>query len=331
MTLTRRMRRRLRGPVLLPSRAVFQRQSEAYRDARVIVRCYYAALLFLAVWLMPEWPGHLARRDVMPLWPVAWLTRVDLRTGIAVILAGYVGGALLGALFPDRRWARAAAFLGLFEFVAYNNSLGKIGHSLHAWVLTSFLLVFLPGDRNRPSSPARVVRQRFLIVFGACQAMVLLTYTMSGLGKVGRAVAQLCLGETSAFHPHALAVVVADRLLQTNSQSLLGPWLIDHPLAGWPFLLATLYLQLVAFFVAFRPALHRWWGIGLVLMHLGTVLLLTVHFPQNILLLALLLFFSPFRRDDVSWRERLRQLPLFGRLFRFTTAARQPHIASCES
>lgn len=314
--MARRVRRLLQGPPLLPARAGFRSQSEAYRDARVIVRCYHAALLFLAVWLMPEWPGHLARRDVMPLWPVAWLPLVELRAGIAVILAGYVAGALLGALFPDRRWARALAFLGLFEFVAYNNSFGKIGHSLHAWVLTSFLLVFLPNGWCRVQTPGRAVRQRFLLVFGACQAMLLLTYTMSGLGKVGRAVAQLCLGETNAFHPHALAIVVADRLLQTNSQSLLGPWLIEHPLAGWPFLLATLYLQVVAFVVAFRPALHRAWAIGLVLMHVGTFLLLTVHFPQNILLLALLLFFSPFRRGDVSWRERLRQLPLMRIFFR---------------
>ena len=81
--------------------------------------------------------------------------------GVALLAA-----AFLGAVFPDRRWARTLVFVGLLEFVALDNSFGKINHNHHLWVLTAFLLVFLPDAPARTAN--RATRQRFAIICWSC-------------------------------------------------------------------------------------------------------------------------------------------------------------------
>lgn len=294
--------------------AIFHHQTAAFLRARLLVRVFYACSLYFAVAMLSDWPGWLERGTPVPLWPVAWLTHVPLRGGVGAILILDLVGALLAAAWPEKRWARALFFLGLFECVAFNNSYGKIGHSLHLWVLVSGLLVFLPDLKTE--TPSRLQRQKFLLTFWAAQAMVMLIYSMSGLGKFVVAIYQLCAGQANAFTPGGLAAIVAERLTETNSRSLLGPWLIDHPFAGWPLMLGDMYLQLFALWAVFRPSLHRLWAVGLILFHIGSYLLLTISFPQNALLLALFFLNSPFRREHERWRHTLGDLPLFGRIFR---------------
>jgi hypothetical protein len=260
-------------------RQIFAGGEEAYRSAVVVVRCYYAGLLFMAALSLRDWPGYLARSEPMLLWPVAWVQWVQLRAGIAVILAGYLAGAFAAAVWPERRWARTLAFAGLLEFAAFENSFGKINHHLHLWVWTAAVFVALPRSGER---------LRFLLVLWSCRAVVLLSYSMSGLGKVAGALAQIWAGQPHALLPDALARIVADRLLQTGSESLLGPWLIEQAWVGWPLMLGAMAVQLPAFAVAFWPRLWRWWGAMLIVFHLGTYFLLTIGFAQNVLLLALL-------------------------------------------
>jgi hypothetical protein len=289
-------------------------QTHAFIRAQNLVRFYYMALLFLSISSMPDWPEMLERKMIAPLWPVAWLDLVSLPAGVASILILYLGGTFVSAIFLDKCWARVLAFLGVFQFVAFNNSFGKIGHSMHLWVLTSFLLVFLPQLESNKTT--RTQRQRFLIIVGSCQAIVLLAYSMSGLGKLLGGFYQVFLGQLHIFLPSSFSIIVAERLQQTNSVSLLGSWLIAHPLAGWPFMIADLYLQTFSFWAAFRPALHRWWAIGLILFHIASYLFLAINFAPTAFLIAILLLNSPFVRASDGWRPALGDLPLLGILFR---------------
>lgn len=325
MKMRRRLEQWLRPANRRTVENIFCAQTEAFGRARLLVRCYYAVLLYFAMALLPEWQGLLAREVTSPLWPVAWLIHAGPRAGIGFILALYLAGALAAAFLPETRWARALAFLGLFEFTAFNNSFGKIGHSLHVWILTSALLIFLPRLAGKGEIQSRAARQGFLTVFWACQATILLVYSMSGLGKLAGAIYQMSAGQANAFMPGALAATVAGRLLETNSRSLLGPWLIDHPRLGWPLMLADIYLQFFSFWVSFRPSLHRLWACALILFHILSCLLMTISFPQNALLLALFFFNSPFRPERESWRLALADLPLVGilarRMFPFPCAS----------
>ncbi len=312
MKWERRFRSWLRGGNPGGTREIFRTQTAAFGRAHSLVRCYYTGLFCFALVLLPDWPGVLERKAPVALWPVAWLGWVDLRTGIALVLTLYLAGALAAVMLPGKRWARALAFLGLFEYVALNNSFGKIGHSLHVWVLTAGVLIFLPDDAKRNEKISRVTRQKFLTVFWVCQALMLLVYTMAGLGKLAGAVYQLATGQNNAFMPGALAAIVAERLVETNSRSLLGPWLIGHPLCGWPLMLGDIYLQLFSFCVVFRPSVQRAWALALIVFHIGSYLLLTINFAQNALLLALLFFNTPFLVQPAGWRRTVADLPLVG-------------------
>ncbi len=283
------------------------------------MRGFYAFSLFLVVGGLPD----LARQPVpgrsFLLWPVAWLGWVrPPEVGPGLVFGLLLAGAAAAAFVPQRRWARGLAALGWLEFVALGNSAVKIGHSQHLLVIVAGVFVFLPTGWHRPAAVVpRMLRQRTLLVFWTAQAAVLLTYSLSGLGKFAGAAYQLTRGEIGAFSPYALAYHVADRLLQTASVSVLGEWLIDYPLLGWPGMLFTVYLQGTAIAVAFRPALQRWWAAGLAAFHVVSFFTMTINFPQNVFLLALLFFHSPFAPADPPPLPRLLgETPLFGPLWR---------------
>lgn len=317
----RRLRRWLAGrnaaaaPADPAARRIFARQTEGFLVAQTAVRAFYAVLLyFLASAQFPSFGKLIDHPPVTPLWPVAWLSHAPggAAAGVRALLSFYGLSTLLGVLLPGPRWARGAAALGLLELVALQNSYGKIGHSLHLALAVAGLLILLPAGWERRSGAGRRTRQETLLVFWTCQAAILLSYTMSGLGKLGGALWQLAHGQPNAFFPGAVGAHIAERLLQTHSQSTLGAWVIDHPWLTWPPMPGAIYLELFAFAVAFRPALARPWAAALITFHLGVFFAMTINFPFHCLLLALFFFQSPFALARVRWQRLLLDLPLFG-------------------
>ncbi len=291
------------------------RQVRACATAQTLVQGYYAAMLYLAFTGMPTWAGlDTARSDLGLLWPVAWIKVTGLGPGLMVVMALYLGGALAAAVVPGSRVCRGLAALGMLEFTAFDYSGGKIGHSSHLWVLTSLILVFLP---RLGLTAGRCERQSYLNVFWTAHALVLLTYTMSGLGKIAGAVFQASQGQVTVFHPQAMALHVAARLLETGSQSPVGGWLVDHPWVGWPLMLGTIYLQTFAFWSIFRPRLLQTWTVGLIAFHLATFFVLTIRFAPPVLLLALWGLASPFAPPAAISGEILTQLPLIGSILKW--------------
>jgi hypothetical protein len=143
--------------------------------------------------------------------------------------------------------------------------------------------------------------------------LIHLTYSMAGLWKAGGVVEQWIRGEFVTYlHPHGIAYQVAAKMIEDDGASLLGPWLVAHPWTGWLPGIATIYLELFALWVIARPSLHRAWGLGLALFHLGSHLTLGVGFPQNVLWLALFLMLSPFQPDAPHWRTAVGDLPVVG-------------------
>lgn len=310
MTLAE-IRRKLRG------RNVANRSGEnffaglngTFLRTQTVVRCFYCGLLLLAILDLKNWGNFLGRTSIDPLWPVLWLRWVDLKTGIQVILCMYLLGTLAGAFRPEWRWARIFAFVGYVQFQAFHQSFGKIGHELHLWLIVSCFLMFLPALWHRSRGVSRLTKMKTVQIFWFAQAFVLMTYSMAGLGKIVVGLYQLSIGQVSMFDPHAMAIHVAMRLMETNSTSYLGSFVVDLGVWSWPGLLGTVYVQFTSFVVAFRPALHRWWGLVLICFHIGVYLVLTITFLETCLLLALLLFASPLGVREYSLGETLRALP----------------------
>ncbi len=303
--------RRRAGPGA--GRVAMMSGKETFAAARALVLAFYAVLLFFALGNLFSWQEFLSATDLTPRWPVFWLRSVDTRSGVALILWLHLLGGLLGIALSAHRLARVLVFCSYLEFLALKFSFGSINHGDHLGLLLAFVLIFLPRGWSSGAPATRRVRAATLLVFSGCQAMILLTYSMSGLWKVGGAVQQALRGEVTSLAPTALARQVAAKLLADESTSPLGPWLVEHHWVGWPLMLAALYLELFALWAVPRPSLHRAWGLGLILLHVATHLTMGVGFPQNPLWLALFLVLSPFRPQPPRWRESLEDLPVVGR------------------
>jgi hypothetical protein len=116
-------------------------------------------------------------------------------------------------------------------------------------------------------------------------------------------------GEVCSLAPEALARHIANRALLTQSQPFLADWMIDQTWLSWPMYLGALYLEAFAVLIAFRPALHRLWGSGLILLHLGIGMAMEIWFVPPMFLLALLFVNSPFQGETATWRTMIWQLP----------------------
>jgi hypothetical protein len=296
---------------------VLQDHARAGERAAAAIRILYCFPLYWYATHLDELRPLLAPAEPTLLWPVAWLAWVDPSTGAAMILGLGFGSALLGVALPERRWVRALVFLGLLEVLALKFSFGKVHHLMHGWLFPTFVLVALPDGWSRAEGPGRgrQTRQATLFTFAAAQMAVAMTYSLAGLGKILGTGFQAAQGQITPLHPEALARHLADRILQTHADSLLGPWMIDHATWLWPLMLGTVYLQLFALQAAFRPRLHRWWAVGLMGFHAVSVLSLTIDFNPNILLVGILFAASPNGPRGWELRETLRDLPLLGYAF----------------
>lgn len=291
--------------------AIFKEHAEAYQRCRILIPVFYVMLVSAVMQAFPNWEGMMAKPQWKFLWPVAWLDWVPLRGGILAILVFNLCAALAASMFSGSRLARAAAFLGIFQFAALVNSTGKIGHNLHIMVFISFLLVWLPDGWNRSGAPRWVRSSVYLMVSGA-QAVLMLSYTMAGLIKVGAGVFQVAAGQSSVFHYDGLARQIADRLLQTGASRPLGEWLIANPVAAWPLMMLVLYIELFAIWAVFRPRLQVFFAAALIVFHAGSYFTMTILFLHHCVLLGLLLAIVPLGSLRWSMRGFVHDLPVIG-------------------
>jgi hypothetical protein len=291
--------------VLASPTAVNQRQTLTshqqgqYRHVLAIVSVFYLLSPFFVFISIKNWGLLLQREESFsPLWPVFWVPWVDYQLAIHALVIGSLTLGVIVAMFPCYRLLRVAFFLVFFMYLAALNSFGKVNHNMHAWIILGFILQFIPTWKNsfyeEKTSSTREERHLTILVFWWAQAALLLTYSMAGVGKVAGVGWQAINGQLHGLGPEALSLHIAERLLQTRETTVLGPFFIDNPWLGYPMYLATIYLQLLSIFVAFRPALHKWWAVGLMGFHIAVFVTMSIPFTENILLLALIFFFSPF-------------------------------------
>ena len=295
-----------------PARSALRLHHERFRRAQGVVSIFYLLQFGLLVEFINGWPLWRQARSLVPVGVTAWMPGVGIPLSIDLTLSAYGIALGLVCVAPRVRFFRCLVFVTLLLASGLSNSFGKINHGYHCWVYVSFALIFLPSGKTSDGSRARLSRQKFLTVVLAAQALVLSSYTLSGLWKVCGTILQALTQQKSYLSMDGFAYQVANRLLQTSSTTVLGPTLIENPWLGWLPMLAAIYVEFVALAVLFRPSLHRIWGFLLIGLHLGAALGLGISFSQNILLLALLFGASPFSVHPVALRLKLSSLSLFG-------------------
>jgi hypothetical protein len=284
-------------------------QRRAYNRASVLVRAYYAVGVLFALQAMGGWPRYASLQQASPLWPAAWwFDWFSVRTSVNLIFTGYLAASIVAAALPERRWARAAYAFALLQYMAFINGFDKTNHNLHAWLFVGAILILLPrgpwAGRNR-----KVDRQYFLAVFWSAQLVVLFFYSLTGMWKIFFAFKALFVGRTGGFSFGGFSYIVANKILRGNVDTVLGHFFVHHEIIGWALYIGTMYLEGASVLIAFRPRLHRVWGVGLILFHFATQLTMGFSFPENVALLGLLFVCSPFTPEKVSVKEAVCDLP----------------------
>lgn len=279
--------------------APFARLETHFAKAELLVRLFYMLSAYKA-YQMWEYLHFLTLQEprLAPRWAIFWIESVPLKLVQVTDTLGLIcfAFALLAFWKPGQRTFRAGYSLTLLFCLAIPPSIGGTNHGDHAWFWTSLCFVFLPVARNRTG------KLIYCQTFAFAQALMLFFYTLAGFWKVRYGVASLVQGVEGNFSPRGLAITLADRIVQTNTEPLLGPFFIDNYLLAWPLFLGLIYAQFVAVAIVFRPSLHIPWGLILIAFHVGTFVLMEISFPNHVLLLLLLLVSSPFARTDwLQW------------------------------
>jgi hypothetical protein len=285
------------------------RQRISYDRATVIVRAFYALSVYWVVTAINGWPGYSRLTQARPLWPARWwFDWFSVRTSVDIMFVFYIAAAAFVVLIPRLRIARLLYAIALLQYMAFINGFDKVNHNMHGWLFVSVILVLLPSGRWERRRVAD--RQMFLSVLWVATLVVLLFYGLTGFWKIYAATKALVDGGHSGFGFSGFSYIVGARIIQTNQDTVLGHFFTYHELPGWFLYIGTMYLELFSVLAAFRPRLHRIWGVALIAFHFGTQLAMGFTFGPNIVLVGLLLVCSPFAPDRVKIKEAILDLPI---------------------
>lgn len=297
--------------------------AELARSANNVVllgRVYYVFLAYLVgTRHYPFGDAYSGGAPTAPLWPIRLVEQLVgtewLGYQIALTAAGLLF-ALGAAAAPGIFVLRFGAFLHLFGHVAIRNSYGSINHGVHVLLLVGFALLFLPGRRHSQPHERNNVR-RCLVALWMAQSVILLSYTLSGFWKIW-------YGRLELFTSDALTRILLDRLLaEADDIPLLLPFVAQHNWLAQSMWWATLYIEIFALLVVFRPHLHRPIGAVLMLFHITSDLLMNISFSLNIVMVGLFLLLSPLAPARFSLSRTVRSLPLVGIPFRIMKRRQQ--------
>jgi len=283
-------------------------QRVAYERAILLVRVFYACGLFLTVQSMAEWPALVEVDAISSPWPLAWIPAGAVSDVIPWILGGYLIASIVVAAQPQWRVARALYVVLYGQYVSLISGFGGISHNNHTWLWISGVLILLP-DRRWATRPRTEVRHYFLSVIWVAQILTMLFYALTGFWKIVFAVHGAVTERASAFALDGFAQMVSLQRMRFGQDPVLGDFFVKNHLIGWALFVGTMYVEVAALSVAFRPRLHRTWGILLIAFHVGTELAMGFTFLPNVLVVALLFVCSPLAPDTVPVRDALLDLP----------------------
>lgn len=294
---------------LSENKNIFRNQTYSFVQSQNIVRLFYALSIYIVFKDFGLIHKFSSISTIDPLWPVFWVSYFEVPQSFNLLFFSALIGSIICCLNPNNRIYRLVFFIAFFEYLAFKFSFGKINHATHPWLFISFFLVFLPHIKD---SGLATIKQKhiYLTIIWFCIFMILFFYSISGFWKVYKSLILLISGKPSIFSMDVFAIQISNRLLQTQSTSLMGPFFIKHHFLGWVGYLISIYVELVCFIVAFRPSLHRIWGIMLIVFHIGIKLTMNISFKEFIISDSLLLVCSPFAGTNIGYKKIILQIPI---------------------
>jgi hypothetical protein len=295
----------------------FLAQFKSYDRAVLLVRLFYAASLYFVVESMAEWPALLHAEALSAPWPSSWIPAASVPTVIPWILGAYLVSAVVVVALPQWRVARGLYFLALVQYVSVISGFGSISHNNHTWLWVSGLLILLP-DRGWAGVTTTEHRHYFLSVFWVSQIVVLAFYALTGWWKILLGAQAMFTDRVSTFEIRGFGLTIMNQQMRVNQDPLVSDFLVRNSVLAWALFVGTMYVESASLAVAFRPRLHRLWGILLIAFHIGTELAMGFTFLPPVLLAGILFVCSPFAPRELPVRQVLTDLPGVRVLHRLT-------------
>lgn len=301
---------------IIPDMDKYASNSYSFERAKSLVQIFYYVQIALAVMNMIKLgaadPG---RGGFQPLWPVFWTGSIGYTEARLILFTTFLVTSFLGAIFWKFPLGRIVSFIGFWQLHALESSFkGQADFFLYPWLYTSFFFMFLPSLKNQAE---HLVKKKFLLIVWGAQALFLLTYTMAGAFKIYTGIIQMVQGQISAFHPYAFPYQIMVQNFVWNRHSYFGDILINNWLISWPMYIGAIYFEFFSFYAAIKTELQRLWGFMMIFLHVGAVLFLGIPFWEHILLLSIIMLYTPFMSDDLVFTDVLKALPLFGPAFKY--------------
>lgn len=288
----------------------------AFEKAKTIVQFFYYSQIPLAfINFLKLGAGDPQRSGFFPIWPMSWVGSLPYPDVARIVFLFYIIAGFVAALFWSRRFAKILVFIAIFQIHALDSSFGYINHFFYLWLYVSFLFVFLP-DTQIGKKVSTEVAKKFLFVYWAAQAVILLTYSFSGLWKIFWGIVAVINGQVGSFSVYALSTHIAKTTIMEGRSYYFSNFLINNPIFSWFLFLGTLYIEIFALFAAFKPNLHKAWGVVLISMHVGILLAMGIPFFESVVILCILMLNSPFVKENISFRDILRDLPILNFFYR---------------
>jgi hypothetical protein len=307
----RKIRKVLSVNPLKASESPFYRQTRAFYLSLPIIRAIYAISLLFLMERYRSFNDRLPQEMLSP--PIAFwfdfFTPEQIARGVSIIAMLVI---TLATIWPNIRLFRLLSAISGIYFVAALTAFGVLIYPWYIWLYCLIGLVFLPniGAWNNLSAVKRRERQKFLLIIWFLTAILLATYFFSAFWKIYIGTIGLSLkGRPSLLDASALASQIANYNLKLWLDPPGASLIIQSKIASFAMMWSTIYFQITAPIILFRPSLYFIWGIYLLLFHILGIYFLDVHFRFHVVLVALLLVGSPIASHRLCWRDNISYLP----------------------
>lgn len=279
--------------------------------AKNSVRMFYLLqVVFAFINLMKIGAVDPERSGFLPIWPMSWAASIPYSLTAQIVAVAFVLASLLACFFWHKRLVKILVFLTFWQVHALDSSFGYINHFYYLPLYALFFFMFLP-DTNEDGAEDYETSRKLMLVYWGAIAAIFATYTLSGFWKIYWGIHALLVGRISSFSIMAFPEHVARKTIFESREFFFSAFVINNPILAWISYLGTIYVEFVAFFVAFKPRLHKIWAFIFIFMHVGILLVIGIPFFESVFVLCIILLNSPFTQK-FSLLDLAFDLPLIG-------------------
>ncbi len=197
---------------------------------------------------------------------------------------------LISRKFLHLQLYRILIFILFVFFEDLYNTSGLKTNLFLFWFWSLLALCFLP-NLSKKSDMRRFYYLVWTVWFQ--RSIVLSFYFLSGLWKLIGMFMQMFNGEDHILTYKGLSYHLASEIIRTQNRSYLADLIFENTWMNPVMMFSALAIQLSAIYFIFRQEYIWLMGLGLLLFHFGGLFALSIPYPTNFLLVAVLFLLNP--------------------------------------